>query len=105
MRVRVQTSPLGMCLRIVGLLIVGGLMVVVVQQTDWYKANVTRQQPATTQPAPEAIPSPSPAPSPAPTVVKAVARPPAAATPSGWTNILGILIPPPGCGETNTCQR
>jgi hypothetical protein len=103
MQVRLKTSPIGMCFRIISLLILGGLAAVLIQQTDWYKTNaVVRQPAAVVQPAPAAVPAPVPAAvvlAPAP--VKATVHRPSAATPPGWINFMGILIPPSGWNDTH----
>lgn len=102
MRVRLQTSPLGMCARIVTLVVVGGLAAVVVEHSDWYQMNVAtpQQTAAVTQPAPAPAPTPVPTPTAAKATAVALPLAPAASTPPGWTNFLGILIPPPGWNDT-----
>jgi hypothetical protein len=100
MQVRLKTSPLGMCFRIISLLILGGLAAVVFEHGDWYQAKVAARQPAAVvQPAPTPVAVPAVALAPAP--VKATVHRPSAATPPGWTNFAGIHIPPPGWNDTH----
>lgn len=102
MRVRLHTTPVGMCFRIVSLVILGGFALAVTQQTDWYKTNVETQQQqpaAVAQPVPAPAPVPVAAAAPATAVHHSAPYPAAGTTPPGWTNFMGILIPPPGYND------
>jgi hypothetical protein len=99
MRVRVQTSPLGMCLRILSLLVLGGVAAIVTEHSEWFQTvKATQQQTAVPQPSP--APAPAPVPAPKPSTVKLAAPLPAHTTPPGWSNIGGIMLPPPGYNDT-----
>lgn len=95
MRVRLQTSPLGMCFRIAGLFLLGGAVSLVVEHSDWL-AGVRGAAEQVTAPTPTATPTAAPKPSPSPSAVVAH---PKGAPPSGWMNLGGIMIPPQGYND------
>lgn len=97
MRVRVQTTPLGMCFRIAGIFLLGAVASLVVEHSDWLAGvrGATKQM-SVPIPAP-ATPTATP---PRPSATRAaVAAHPKGTLPSGWTNLGGILIPPPGYND------
>lgn len=98
MQVRVKTTPLGMCFRILSLLILGGVAAIVTEHSSWFQtvSATTQQQTAAPQPSP----APAPLPTPKASVAKlAVAVPSVHAVPPGWMDLGGILIPPPGYND------
>lgn len=96
MRVRVQTSPLGMCLRIAGIFLLGGVTSLFVEHSDWL-AGVRGAAQQMSVPIP-AAPTAPPTAAPKPSSASPAARP-KNVPPSGWMNIGGILIPPPGYND------
>jgi len=92
MRVQVKTTLGGLVFRTGLTFVLGGAAALIAQDKGWFDS-YTLPTPTVTAPATPTVPTPTPR----PTTPKASDP----AEPPVWTNIGGIVIPPPGWNDTH----